>query len=471
MPAVWNPGASGANQFNAGKESGAVTLNSSSEHFRLDALSRGCVTRPVTRPLTALFVDCDSYFASVEQHLDPRLRGRPVGVAPVMAESSCCIAASYEAKAFGVKTGTLVRDARQMCPGIAIVPARPPEYIRFHHQIVAAVEDCIHVEAVLSIDEMWAWLPLNLREPETIREIAARIKATVAREVSPVIKVSIGVGPNRYLAKAASKMRKPDGLFFIAERDLPDILHPLKLRDLNGVGRSMEERLHAAGIHTVEQLCAASKERLRHVWGGVVGDRFWHLIRGEEIPDLVSAKKSIGHSHVLPPDSRPPDRAWPILCKLLHKACERLRSHGLLTGSLRMHLSYFRGVKWEPEVRLPETDCTLTLMHQLGKLWRERPDPRTPLVQVAVTLTHLVEHGNYTPQLFPDLIQDGGRVEDSPAGYGDEKLRRLDATLDKLRARYGRNVVYLGAAQEARDSAPMRISFTHIPDMGLEGDG
>ena len=149
---------------------------------------------------------------------------------------------------------------------------------------------------------------------------------------------------------------------------------------------------------------------------------------------------------MLPPDSRPPDRAWPILGKLLHKACERLRSHGLLTGSLRMHLSYFRGVKWEPEIRLPETDCTLTLMHQLGKLWRERPDPRTPLVQVAVTLTHLVEHGNYTPQLFPDLIQDDDRVEDSPTGYGDEKLRRLDATLDKLRARYGRNVVYLGAA-------------------------
>ena len=143
--------------------------DSSSEHFQLDFFSHSCPTTSVTRPLTALFVDCDSYFASVEQHLDPELRGRPVGVAPVLAESSCCIAASYEAKAFGVKTGTLVRDARQMCPGIAIVQARPPEYIRFHHQVVAAVEDCIHVEAVLSIDEMWAWLPLNLREPEVIR--------------------------------------------------------------------------------------------------------------------------------------------------------------------------------------------------------------------------------------------------------------------------------------------------------------
>ena len=116
---------------------------------------------------------------------------------------------------------------------------------------------------------------------------------------------------------------------------------------------------------------------------------------------------------------------------------------------------------------MPETDGTVTLMRQLGKLWRERPDPRTPLVQVAVTLTRLVEQGNYTPQLFPDLIQDDGQEGQA----GDEKLRRLDATLDQLRARYGRNVVYLGATQEARDSAPMRISFTHIPDIGLERDG
>jgi hypothetical protein len=161
----------------------------------------------VSKPLTALFVDCDSYFASVEQHLDPALRGKPVGVAPVMAESSCCIAASYEAKAFGVKTGTRISDARILCPGIAIVESKPPEYIRYHHQIIEAVENCIHVEAVLSIDEMWAWLPYNLREPDTVEAIGRRIKETVARDVSPVIKVSVGAGPNRYLAKTASKMR------------------------------------------------------------------------------------------------------------------------------------------------------------------------------------------------------------------------------------------------------------------------
>jgi len=417
----------------------------------------------VDAPLTALFIDCDSYFASVEQHLDPKLLGRPVGVAPVMAETSCCIAASYEAKAFGVKTGTGIREARVLCPGIAIVESKPAEYVKYHHQVIAAVEDCIHVEAVLSIDEMWAWLPFNLREPATVETIGHRIKHTVARDVSPAIKVSIGSAPNRYLAKIASKMRKPDGLFIIESRDLPDVLHTLELRDFTGIGRSMETRLHAAGIHTVKELCAARKERLRAAWGGVLGDRFWHLVRGEEIPELVSARKSIGHSHVLPPDCRPPDKAWPILCKLLHKACERLRSHGLLTGALTIHLAYFGGPAWDAETRMTETDSTMLLMRLLDKLWKVRPDPRAKLLQVGMRLTRLVERANHTPELFQTADADTNPVT-------DEKQHRLDETLDKLRARYGRSVVYFGTVQGARESAPMRISFTHIPDLGLEED-
>ncbi|MCX6874692.1 MAG: DNA polymerase [Verrucomicrobia bacterium] len=427
------------------------------------------------RPLTALFIDCDSYFASVEQHLDPALRGRPVGVAPVMAETSCCIAASYEAKAFGVKTGTRISDARVRCPGIAIVEAKPPEYLRFHHRVVEAVEDCIHVEAVLSIDEMWAWLPYNLRDPATVEAIGKKIKATVARDVSPVIKVSIGAGPNKYLAKIASKMRKPDGLFIIEHSQLPDILHPLKLRDLTGVGRSMEARLHSAGIRTVEGLCDATKPALHKAWGGVLGERLWHLLRGDEIPDLVSTRKSLGHSHVLPPDSRTPDRAWPVLCKLLHKACERLRAEHLLTGSLTLQLGFVRGPSWSADAPTVETDATLILMHLLERLWHDRPEPGSLILKVGVVLTRLCEQGNHTPQLFQDAGDAGadataGTAAAAGTTLDPEKHQRLDVALDKLRARYGRKVIYYGSVQESRDAAPMRISFTHIPDAGLEGD-
>ena len=394
-----------------------------------------------------------------------------MGVAPVMAETSCCIAASYEAKAFGVKTGTRISDARNMCPGIAIVEAKPPEYIRFHHQVIAAVEDCIHVEAVLSIDEMWAWLPYNLREPATVEAIGKKIKATVARDVSPVIKVSIGAGPNKYLAKIASKMRKPDGLFIIEHHQLPDILHPLKLRDFTGIGSSMEARLHAVGIRTVEGLCDATKPELHKAWGGVLGDRLWHLLRGDEIPDLPSSRKSLGHSHVLPPDSRTPAKAWPILCKLLHKACERLRAEGLLTGSLTLQVSFVRGPSWSADAHTVETNTTITLMHLMERLWQQRPEPGCLILKVGVVLTRLCEQGNHTPELFQidgDADAHSGTATDTS---GDtEKHPRLDAALDKLRARFGRKVIYYGSVQESRDEAPMRIAFTHIPNVGLEQD-
>ena len=434
-----------------------------------------------SRPLSALFIDCDSFFASVEQQLNPQLRGKPVGVAPVMAETSCCIAASYEAKHYGVKTGTRISDARLMCPGIEIVHSQPAEYVKVHHKVIEAVEDCIHVEEVLSIDEMWAWLPYNWRDPGFVRDLGAKIKRSVLKTVGEEVKVSIGAAPNRYLAKMASKMRKPDGLFIIENADLPQVLHELELRDFTGIARSMEARLHASGIHNVRDLCAANKERLHGVWGGVLGGRLWHLLRGDEVPEIVSARKSLGHSHVLPPDSRAPDRAWFILCKLLHKACERLRSHGLLTGCLTVHLSFLRETSWNPEVCFSESDSTFYLMRVLQRVWRDRPEPQAKLIKVGVVLSHLVDQANHTPDLFSGMVaeamaayegDDGNDRHIMANGYDpkNEKHQRLDVAIDKLRMRYGRQVVYFGSVQESRKDAPMRISFSHIPDLRLEGD-
>ena len=408
-------------------------------------------------PLTALFVDCDSYFASCEQHLCPGLIGVPTAVAPVMAETSCCIAASYEAKAFGVKTGTVVAEARQLCPGLVIVEARPSEYIRLHHEIVAAVETCIHVEAVLSIDEMWAWLPYNWREPAFVEDLGRRVKKAVARDVSPAIQVSVGAAPNRYLAKTASKMRKPDGLFIIQESDLPGVLHQLDLTDLNGISRAMELRLHTAGIHTVAELCAAPKAVLRGVWKGVLGERYWNLLRGIEVPDPPTTRRSLGHSHVLPPNLRTPAKAWPVVCKLAHKACERLRSLGLMCGSISLYVGFRDGDRYEPALKIPESDGTFIVLRWLRHLWGDLPRKQSEIVQVGITLSRFVPAASHTPDLFL-------------SGEQESKHQRLDAALDSLRMRYGRDVVHLGSVHDARDSAPMRISFTHIPDVELEGD-
>ena len=325
--------------------------------------------------------------------------------------------------------------------------------------MVTAVENCIHVEQVLSIDEMWAWLPYNWRERGFVEGLGKRIKESVMSALSPVVKVSVGIAPNQYLAKMASKMEKPDGLFVIESSDLPNVLHELELSDFHGVGYSMENRLRASGIQTAEGLCAASREQLHAVWGSHLGDRFWFLLRGEEVAEVKNDNppQSIGHSHVLPPQRRSPEKAYPVLCKLLHKAAERLRSHGMMARVLQVKITYVNKSKWRSEVDFPETDVTLYLMKVLSRMWRQRSDLHKGVLKLNVTLLGLRRHSNYTPDLFGNSAED-------------EKYQRADAAMDELRSRYGRQSVYLGVVQECRESAPMRIAFNHIPELGLEND-
>jgi len=128
-----------------------------------------------------------------------------------------------------------------------------------------------------------------------------------------------------------------------------------------------------------------------------------------------------------------------------------------------MNLAFYRGVSWGAEINAGGTDSTVRLMRLLERLWRDRPEPKAPVLQVGVVLGKLVNIGNFTPPLFPSLGNEMADVDEA-------KHRRLDATIDKLRARYGRNVVYFGNVQDARQEAPMRISFNHIPDVNLEAD-
>lgn len=169
--------------------------------------------------LNALYVDFNSYFASIEQQLRPDLRGKPIGVLAVLAETTCCIAASYEAKAFGIKTGTGVRDARKLCPNMVFVEARPPLYIEYHHKLIEIVESCTHVEKVLSIDEMVCKLTGSQQQKENALKLAAKIKREINKQFE-FIHCSIGIAPNTFLAKLASNMQKPNGCVVIEQQDI-----------------------------------------------------------------------------------------------------------------------------------------------------------------------------------------------------------------------------------------------------------
>ena len=402
--------------------------------------------------LRALFVDFNSYFSSVEQQEQPHLRGRPVAVVPVMTDSTCCIAASYEAKRFGVKTGTNVGEARKKCPGLVIVEARPSLYVEYHHKLIAVVDSCLPVTSVRSIDEMCCALRGRWRERETALGLAREIKARIASTVGGEMRSSIGIAPNPFLAKTASDMQKPDGLVVLDEPDLPAALFRLELRDFCGIGASRETRLRECGISTVEQLCLAPKETLRRAWNGIEGDRMYALLRGEEAERVSSDRCSVGHSQVLEPKCRTKALAEAVLHRLLQKAAARLRSLGYLAAGLSVSIKFLGHQSWGEEMNFLETQDTLEFIRIFDLLWQRYPASAPPPLKVGVTFFHLTAVHNVTQHL-PQM---------------ESSRLALDQAMDRLNQAFGRNTVYFGGAQPDVAAGPSRIAFTSIPAREIE---
>jgi DNA polymerase-4 len=388
-----------------------------------------------------LFLDLNSYFASVEQELRPELRGRPMAVVPLVADTTCCIAASYEAKGYGVRTGTQVGEAKRLCPGIVLVEARHELYVDYHHRVVEAVESCLPVTSVMSIDEMACRL-LGREQPLLAAlELAREVKAAVRRKAGTTLRCSVGLATNRYLSKVASDMEKPDGLVALTPDVLHDALAALTPRDLPGVGARMEKRLNQGGIRTMEQLLALDREQLHAVWGGIGGEKLWHWLRGEDFGDVeLEHQKSIGHSHVLP--------LW--------------ASHMTLTirfsvGSAAATSKHSSGIHQQPWVQsCPLLECqdNQTLLEGLQRLWSESPAGRKlqkPFF-VGVTLGNLVPDHLHTLSLFSGLEEESKRT-------------RLSTTMDQVNYKYGTNKLCFASMLLAGAAAPTRIAFSSIPDL------
>ena len=424
---------------------------------------------PQDSSLNWLFVDLNSYFASCEQEARPELRGRPVGVVPMMADTTCCIAASYEAKAFGVRTGTIVADAKRLCPDIVLVEARHELYTEFHHRIVEAVESCVPVTAVCSIDEMACRLIGGERPLLAAIDLGMRVKATIRERVGTMLRSSVGLATNRYLAKIASDMEKPDGLVALPLDLLPEALHQLTLRDLPGIGARTEKRLNEKGLHTMDQLLALDCEQAGEIWGSVWGQRLWHWLRGEDFEMAeLEHQKSISHSHVLAPEMRTLEKAWAVAHKLLHKAAMRLRSQGLWASNIGLAIGFAvprsentpvsrfgvpaRG--WRSEIKLHECQDNQTLIAALRRLWDSQPagEQYQHPYFIGVQLNNLVPDRLHTLALFDALEEEQTRT-------------RLLATMDQLNDKYGMSTLAPAAMLTAYKAAPTRIAFHSIPDL------
>lgn len=334
------------------------------------------------------------------------------------------------------------------------IRSRPSLYVEYHHKLIQAVESCIPVDHVLSIDEMVCELTGSQKKRERAVELAHQIKHTIYSTVGTELRCSIGIAPNVFLSKTASDMQKPDGLVVIDLPDLPDCLFKLELSDLCGIGRRMEKRLGQNGIQTIRDLWNADKTRLRKVWGGIEGERMYENLRGERVYSPPIHRSSVGHSHVLEPEFRKEEKAIAVIHRLLQKAAVRLRSYGYLAGAMFAKILYLNGARWVDEIHFTETQDTLLLINALTTIWKRKPVIKDTPFKVDITLFKLSEAKASRPTLF---------------ALSKSSLA-LNAALDKLNSKYSKQTVYFGGAHVALDSAPMRIAFNHIPDPDIEGD-
>ena len=201
-----------------------------------------------------LFLDLNAFFASCEQEENPGLRGRPIIIVQMITDYTCAVAASYEAKAFGIKTGTSVREAKQLCPTLVPVQANHRLYTLYHERILQVIDSYLPIEKVLSIDEFACRLMGHERRIEVAREIALKIKLALRERIGECLTASIGLAPSIFLSKVASDIEKPDGLVVITKNNLPEVLLHLKLQDIYGIGPRMERRLKRAGVCSVADL-------------------------------------------------------------------------------------------------------------------------------------------------------------------------------------------------------------------------
>lgn len=392
-----------------------------------------------------LFIDMNSFFASVEQQANPKLRGVPVGISPVDAPSGCIIAASYEAKRLGVEVGDSVRSARLKVPKIKIVISSPEKYLSTNRKLVTILEKYSWKMNFLSIDEAFMELKPNITGAEALK-LAMHIKADILR-LGDWLRASIGVAPNLFLAKAAAESHKPDGYTELLIADLPKFFAALPaLNEIKGIKRGMSRRLWAVNINTPIEFYNASASYLRAALG-VVGE-YWYLrlhgFRIDERPD--EPPKSIGHQHVLAPRFRTPEKARAVAMKLVERAAKRLRNHNLYASGVSLSVSYVNGVYWGDSRRVEPFKDSFSFWKHINSLFDRAPFSNAPVMMVSVIAYDLFD----APQqlkIFPEA----------------NRKTALSVLSDKINDRYGDLVIRpAGVLFDIDDAAPKRIPFGKI---------
>jgi len=371
-----------------------------------------------------LHADLDSFYASVEQRDEPRLRGRPVIVG-----AGVVLAASYEAKAYGVRSAMGGRQARELCPQAIVVPPRFEHYVAASKAVFAIFEDTTPYVEGISIDEAFLDVSGLAAVSGSPVEIALRLRARVRDEVG--LAITVGAARTKFLAKVASQVAKPDGLRYVPPGEELPFLHPLPVERLWGVGRVTAAKLHERGIYTVGEIAALAPKSLTAMLGPASGRHLFALAHNHDPRPVATGRRrrSIGGQRALGTRRRfAPDEVDATLVGLVDRVCRRMRKARRVcrTVILRMRFDDFsRATRSHTLLRATwETDAVLgtarALLASVAPLIRAGG-----LTLIGISLTNL----------------DDADAQQLELPFAAREIGRLDPALDGIRDKFGKEAV------------------------------
>ena len=391
---------------------------------------------------TVLHADLDAFFASVEQRDDPTLRGRPV-----LVGGGVVLAASYEARAFGVRSAMGGTKARNLCPDAVVVPPRFGAYVEASREVFRIFRDTAPVVEPLSIDEAFLDVRGMERFAGTPEAIATRLRARVREEVG--LPLSIGVATTKHLAKVASNAAKPDGLLVVSPETELSFLHPLPVEALWGVGPATAARLRAHGIISVGQLAGMPVELLSSIAGPAVGRRL-HDISHNRDPRRVRprrGRRSIGSQSALGTRRRSPESIDAIAVSLVDRVSRRLRKSNSAGRTIVLRLRWGDFTRATRSKTLPHpTSSTATILTTLRSLLAAERETinRRGLTLLGLSITNL----SSSQDLQLELPLEGPTHQ------------ALDSTIDAIRDRFGTATI----SRARLLNSPTRTSAWLMPD-------
>ena len=389
-----------------------------------------------------MHLDINSCFASIEQQTNPLLRGKPIAIAAYVSPGGCLLAASIEAKTYGVKTGMRVREGKLLCPNLIILPSDPEKYRRVHLQFRRLLSDYVNTVVPKSIDEFVLNLSDFVRSGIDLETVAHEIKQRIKNEIGDWLRISVGIGPNRFLAKTAAGLHKPDGLDTINKNNYQKVYQSLSLTDLCGINLANAARLNRVGIFTTGQFATANIQTLHSAFGSVAG-RYWYLrLRGWEIDDVEFCRKSFGNSYALPKPLITNEELAPILSKLVEKTAHRMRRAGFAASGVHLAIVYRDGGYWHQGLTVPEIFTGSDVYRYAWQILSSCPY-RKPVRNLAVSCFNLRKQNSTQLVLFENI----------------QKKRKLIQAIDRMKKRYGDSIITPAIMLGTAKNVPDRIAF------------